>query len=71
MIAHWGVEDPAVVGPDVEVQRAFAQATRFLENRSAAFVSLQLASIDRMALEMKLRQIGTMEGSTSLQGKSA
>lgn len=72
MTAHWGVEDPAAVdGTEVEIQRAFAQAARFLKNRIAAFVSLPLESIDRMALETKLRQIGTMEGSTSPQGKSA
>ncbi|MGJ7043783.1 protein-tyrosine-phosphatase [Shinella sp. BE166] len=72
MTAHWGVEDPAAaVGSEVEIQRAFAQAARFLKNRIAAFVSLPLASIDHMALETKLRQIGTMEGSTSPQGKSA
>ena len=72
MNAHWGVEDPAAaVGSDVEIQRAFAQAARFLKKRIAAFVSLPLASIDHMALETKLRQIGAMEGSTSPQGKSA
>ncbi|WLR95441.1 arsenate reductase ArsC [Shinella zoogloeoides] len=72
MTAHWGIEDPAAVtGSDVEIQRAFAQAARFLKNRIAAFVSLPLASIDHMALETKLRQIGAMEGSTSPQGKSA
>ncbi|MCR6497592.1 arsenate reductase ArsC [Shinella sp. CPCC 101442] len=72
MTAHWGVEDPAAIeGSDVEIQRAFAQAARFLKNRIAAFVNLPLASIDHMALETKLRQIGAMEGSTSPQGKSA
>ena len=72
MTAHWGVEDPAAVtGSDVEIQRAFAQAARFLKNRIAAFVNLPLASIDHMALETKLRQIGAMEGTTSPQGKSA
>ncbi|MBB3948220.1 arsenate reductase [Rhizobium skierniewicense] len=72
MTAHWGVEDPAAIeGSDVEVQRAFAQAARFLKNRIAAFLSLPLTSIDRMALEQKLRQIGRMEGSTSAQEESA
>ena len=72
MTAHWGVEDPAAVaGSEVEIQRAFAQAARFLKNRIAAFVNLPLASIDRMALETRLRQIGAMEGSTGSQGKSA
>jgi arsenate reductase len=72
MTAHWGVEDPAAVdGTEVDIQRAFAQAARFLKNRIAAFISLPLESIDRLALETKLRQIGTMEGSTAPQGKSA
>jgi arsenate reductase len=72
MTAHWGVEDPAVVsGLDIDKQRAFAQAARFLKNRILAFVNLPLVSIDRLALETKLRQIGAMEGSTSPQGKSA
>lgn len=72
MTAHWGVEDPAaVVGTEVEIQRAFAQAARFLKNRIMVFVSLPLASIDHLALETKLSQIGAMEGSTASQGKSA
>ena len=72
MTAHWGVEDPAAVtGSEVEIQRAFAQAARFLKNRITAFLSLPLASIDRLALETRLRQIGTMEGTTNAQGKSA
>ncbi|MGA6114198.1 arsenate reductase ArsC [Agrobacterium sp. CFBP2214] len=72
MTAHWGIEDPAaVVGSEAEVQRAFAQAARFLKNRIAAFVSLPLQSIDRMALETKLRQIGALEGTTNCEGKSA
>ncbi|CDN53846.1 Putative arsenate reductase ArsC [Neorhizobium galegae bv. officinalis bv. officinalis str. HAMBI 1141] len=72
MTAHWGVEDPAAVsGSEVEVQRAFAQAARFLKNRIAAFLSLPMESIDRLALEAKLRQIGTMEGATRPQDRSA
>lgn len=72
MTAHWGVEDPAAVtGSQAEIQRAFAQAARFLKNRITAFLSLPLASIDRLALETRLRQIGTMEGTTNAQGKSA
>ena len=47
------------------------QAARFLKNRITAFLSLPLASIDRMALEQNLRQIGRMEGSTGTQGKIA
>lgn len=72
MTAHWGVEDPAAVtGSEAEIQRAFAQAARYLKNRITAFLSLPLQSIDRIALETRLRQIGTMEGTTNLQEKSA
>jgi len=70
--AHWGVEDPAaVVGTEVEIQRAFAQAARFLKNRVSAFLSLPITSIDRLALEQRLAQIGRMEGSTITEGESA
>ncbi len=65
MTAHWGIEDPAAVeGTEVEIQRAFAETARFLKNRILAFVSLPLATIDRMAVEQHLRQIGAMEGAT-------
>ena len=72
MTAHWGVEDPAAVaGTEVEVQRAFAQTARFLKNRISAFLSLPLSSIDKLALEQHLRQIGAMAGSTSTQEKAS
>ncbi|WP_426122983.1 arsenate reductase ArsC [Pararhizobium sp. PWRC1-1] len=72
MTAHWGVEDPAAVeGTEIEVQRAFAQAARFLKNRISAFLSLPLSSIDKLALEQHLRQIGKMAGSTTPHGKAS
>ncbi|WFU07465.1 arsenate reductase ArsC (plasmid) [Rhizobium sp. CB3171] len=72
MSAHWGVEDPAAVeGSDIEKTRAFAQAARYLKNRITAFVSLPLASIDRLALETHLRQIGAMEGATVKPSKAS
>ena len=65
MTAHWGIEDPAAVeGNEAERQRAFAQAARFLKNRVSAFLNLPHATIDRMALQNHLKEIGTMEGST-------
>lgn len=63
--AHWGIEDPTAIEEDsVEKARAFAQAARFLKNRIMAFISLPLASIDKLALETHLHQIGAMEGTT-------
>ncbi len=71
MTAHWGIEDPAaVVGSDIEIRTAFAQAARFLRNRIAAFVNLPMASIDRLALEQHLRQIGTLEGASMKSAKA-
>ncbi|RTL63844.1 MAG: arsenate reductase ArsC [Hyphomicrobiales bacterium] len=65
MTAHWGIEDPAAVeGTDIEKQRAFNEAFRFLRNRIQAFVALPIKSLDAMALTAKLREIGRMEGAT-------
>jgi arsenate reductase len=61
--AHWGIEDPvAVDGTDLDKERAFATAARYLRNRITAFVNLPLPSLDKLALEARLRQIGLMEG---------
>ncbi|MCW5697632.1 MAG: arsenate reductase ArsC [Bauldia sp.] len=59
MSAHWGVPDPAAVeGNEAERRAAFAEAYRQLKNRIAAFVSLPIASIDRLSLQHRLREIG-------------
>ncbi len=64
--AHWGIEDPSTVeGSEVDKGRAFAQAARYLKNRIMLLVNLPIASIDRLALEAHLHEIGQMEGSTS------
>jgi arsenate reductase (thioredoxin) len=71
MSAHWGIEDPAeVVGSDLEKEAAFVTAFRYLKNRIAAFGSLPLASIDRLSLGTKLREIGRSAGATSSQGEA-
>ncbi|MCB1463024.1 MAG: arsenate reductase ArsC [Nitratireductor sp.] len=59
MSAHWGVPDPAAAtGSEAEIQLAFAEAYRMLEQRISIFVNLPLASIDRLALKRKLEAIG-------------
>ncbi len=71
MTAHWGIEDPAAVeGTDIEKQRAFNEAFRYLRNRIAAFTSLPMKSIGSLALSAKLRDIGQMDGSTSTSAKA-
>jgi arsenate reductase len=59
MTAHWGIPDPAAVeGAEIERRAAFRQACRALESRIELFLSLPLASLDRMSLQAKLRAIG-------------
>jgi arsenate reductase len=71
MSAHWGLEDPAVVqGTDGEKERAFVQAAKYLKNRVSVFLSLPLATIDRLSLQNKLRDIGRLEGSTAAKAEA-
>ena len=66
MTAHWGIPDPAAAeGTDAEKHLAFADAFRQLSNRISAFLALPLASIDRMSLQSRLREIGKLEVSAA------
>jgi protein-tyrosine-phosphatase len=57
--AHWGVPDPAAVeGSEAERWLAFADAYRTLSRRIALLLALPVASLDRLALERSLREIG-------------
>lgn len=59
MTAHWGVPDPAVVrGTEAEVERAFRDAFFVLDRRISLFLSLPLASLDRLALKKGIDDIG-------------
>ncbi|MDQ0390449.1 arsenate reductase ArsC [Labrys monachus] len=59
MTAHWGIEDPAAVeGTDIDKERAFVTALRYLKNRIAIFTALPLATLDAVALGSRLRDIG-------------
>jgi len=72
MSAHWGIEDPAAVGGPVYAQRAaFEDAMRFMRNRIVAFTNLPIASIDRMTLNTKMREIGSMAGASQPSGSAA
>jgi hypothetical protein len=59
MTAHWGVPDPAEVeGTDAEKHLAFANAYRMLSNRISIFISLPILSLDRLALQRRIDEIG-------------
>ncbi len=59
MTAHWGLPDPAAVeGSDAEQALAFAETYRTLTRRIQAITALPLASIDKLALQSRLKDIG-------------
>ena len=58
--AHWGVPDPAAVeGSDEDKRRAFLKAYATLSNRINLLLSLPAATLDRLALQRHLKEIGT------------
>ena len=70
--AHWGIEDPAAVeGSDIDKERAFVTAFRYLKNRVSLLVALPVTSLNRLALTRHLQDIGRTEGSTSPNPKVA
>lgn len=66
MTAHWGIEDPAAVeGSDIDKERAFNDAFRYMHNRIAAFTALPMKSLDSLSLQNRLRDIGRLEGASN------
>ncbi|MGH6818475.1 MAG: arsenate reductase ArsC [Methylovirgula sp.] len=71
MTAHWGIEDPAAVeGSEIDKERAFVRAFKFTCNRISVFLALPLASIDKLSLRQRLRNIGHLEGATRAAEKA-
>jgi arsenate reductase len=59
MVAHWGLQDPAAVGGSPETCRAaFRETYATLEVRIRAFLSLQVATLDKATLKKRLDTIG-------------
>ncbi|HUX46327.1 MAG TPA: arsenate reductase ArsC [Terracidiphilus sp.] len=57
--AHWGFPDPAAVqGTDEDKRAAFARTLQQIRNRVQLFLSLPVETLDRMALERQMREIG-------------
>jgi arsenate reductase len=60
--AHWGAADPAAfVGSDEATRRFFLRIYTELENRIKIFTSLPFDSLDRFALERRVREIGSVK----------
>ena len=59
MTAHWGIADPAAVtGNAKEIERAYRDAFTTLDRRISLFLSLPLASIDRLKIQKEIDSIG-------------
>lgn len=59
MSAHWGLPDPAAAaGNEAEIRLAFSETYRMLRNRISIFVNLPIPSLDRLALQERLDDIG-------------
>ena len=57
--AHWGVPDPAAVeGTQERQSKAFFDTAMTLRRRIELFLSLPIKSLDAMALQRELRDIG-------------
>lgn len=65
MTAHWGIPDPAeATGTPAEIALAFKDAYRMMKQRIDVFTALPMHSLDRMTLDVRVKQIGRMEGAT-------
>jgi arsenate reductase (thioredoxin) len=59
MTAHWGVPDPvAAKGTPEQIEHAFRDAYLLLERRISLFLSLPLASLDKLAMQKEIDRIG-------------
>lgn len=59
MTAHWGVSDPAEVkGTQEQIEHAFRDGYLLLERRISMFLSLPLASLDKLAIQKEIERVG-------------
>ncbi|MEQ8193652.1 MAG: arsenate reductase ArsC [Rhodospirillales bacterium] len=60
MTAHWGFPDPAAFeGADVEKRAYFLDVFKQIHFRIGIFISLPMASLDKLTLQKRLNEIGT------------
>lgn len=60
LTAHWGVSDPAEVqGPETLREQAFRDTAFILKRRIELMLALPIESLDRMAIQQELRNMGT------------
>ncbi len=60
MSANWPFEDPSdFAGSEAEKRALFARVYGYIANRIGIFISLPIASLDRLSLQRRLDEIGT------------
>jgi arsenate reductase len=60
MTAHWGVADPAAfAGTEEQKARVFWDTAVVLKRRIELMLALPMASLDRMAIQREIKDIGT------------
>lgn len=59
MTTHWGIPDPAAAkGSPEQIERAFRDAFVALDRRIGLFLSLPIETLDSLALQKEINQIG-------------
>lgn len=59
MTAHWGMPDPAAVeGTDEAIRKAFLDTFITMKRRIQLMLALPLASLDKMAIQREIKDIG-------------
>ncbi len=67
--AHWGISDPAGVPGGIDAERAaFRQAYDRLHARVSALVALPVETMSPAELQIRVADIGQLEGATELAG---
>jgi len=70
MLAHWGVEDPAAAeGDESQRLRAFRLARDTLKRRIDLLLALPFGAVERLALEAKIRAIGSVGKDDGPEGR--
>jgi len=60
MTAHWGVADPAAArGSEAEIAQVFWDTATVLKRRIELMLALPMAALDSLALQQRMREIGT------------
>ena len=59
IFAHWGLPDPADFEGDAkEIMLKFNELLKFLNTRIGCFANLPMEKLDRLVLELKVKEIG-------------